>query len=232
MEQQSQITSWPLVRAAQRADGLRERSALYNSWLPRIRRILSALGVPAQQTDDVIQSFFLDLEERNDLVRLDPSRGRVRSWLNCCVPRHFFRIRKAEAALRRGVGVRFVELEDAQPADDLDPEQLEGERQAYEMLQRSENRLRADYEARGRLDVFLELFGALHGPDGERDSHHAEKLGWTEENVRQERCQMRRQFSDYAVSYLLSQGISRAEIRKRLERLDAAVRRLRPKGPR
>src|SRR5215831_19254078 len=70
-------------------------------WYP-VYAFIRSLGVDRDDARDVTQGFFAGILERNDLARLDPARGRFRSWLRTAAKRHLYNELDRARAKKRG----------------------------------------------------------------------------------------------------------------------------------
>jgi DNA-directed RNA polymerase specialized sigma24 family protein len=124
-------------------------------------------GYNPDDTDDLIQSFFLHLLEHRCLAQVDPGKGRFRSFLLASLQNFLRTEQRRERTVKRGGLCTFVSL-DAQaaerrylfePADDraLTMEQLFDARWAVTLLNRAMANVRAQYVARGKQRIFETL---------------------------------------------------------------------------
>jgi len=124
-------------------------------------------GYNPDDTDDLIQSFFLHLLEHRCLAQVDPGKGRFRSFLLASLQNFLRTEQRRERTVKRGGLCTFVSL-DAQaaerrylfePADDraLTVEQLFDARWAVTLLNRAMANVRAQYVARGKQRIFETL---------------------------------------------------------------------------
>lgn len=169
-------TRWSLVlRAAQEASlpaGAREalEELCATAWFP-LFTYLRRRGRDAEQARDLVQGFFASLLERGDLARLDPARGRFRSFLLTALE-HFASNQGARARTRRRGGDRRTLSLDAVSAEEryaLEPADHRTSEHAFErtwaraLLDRAYAALEGEYERRGKLDLFRVLSPCLGG---------------------------------------------------------------------
>jgi RNA polymerase sigma factor (sigma-70 family) len=223
-------TSWSLIRLAQAPRAGGARTELYRRYWGPVAGFLSRLGVRRDQVEDITQGFFLSLEERNDLVRLDPARGGFRKWLRVSARHYLLRVRAREARWKAGGRANVLSLDATTSAgalgaltDAADPEQLACEREAMTILTRADAQLRQWYEDQGKLELYRALAGCLLEEDDRSDEQIAEKLGKTSGAVRQDRFRMRARFADCVRAVLRSQGVPDAAMRERLTLLESAL---------
>src|SRR5215510_9724598 len=179
-------THWTLILASREGDEAR-RAALESLfavyWKP-VYFYLRRRGLAAEEAEDVVQGFFLQLLERDFLPRLDPSRGRFRSYLLTALDHYRSNLREREAAQKRGGRVRRVPIDLALAERELAAAPAEAE-SAYErewavgLMERALARLRSEYEdgqRQGRPDVFLRFFSFEPAPSY---AEAAEQVGLT-----------------------------------------------------
>lgn len=107
-------TRWTLIRSAQLGEEERRRALdelLCSYWKPLYFYALSR-GLPPQQAQDAVQSFCLQLiEKERFLERLDPERGKLRSFLKSALRNHLINQHERASAEKRGGGYRIVSLD-------------------------------------------------------------------------------------------------------------------------
>lgn len=176
---QFDTTRWTIVNAVGASDSAAARHALAELceayWYP-IYAYVRRQGHDSEDARDVTQAFFAQLLERNDLVGLDPARGRFRSFL-LAATRHFVlndAVRRR--ALKRGGGdlpasLDFDTAEDRyrkEPADPETPEHIFERRWALTLIDAALNGLRDEWRAAGKDAEFEALRECLMGepPEG------------------------------------------------------------------
>jgi RNA polymerase sigma factor (sigma-70 family) len=167
-------TRWTLILASHEG-GEAERAALEQLcatyWRP-VYVFLRRKGLPPPAAEDAVQGFFLHLLEKDFLPRLDPARGRFRSYLLRSLEHYLVNLHERDSALKRGGGYRFVPLDTeeverelpAAPGTPLDAFEKEW---ALGVMERALVRLRREYEdgtRKGRADVVLRFFGLDRAP--------------------------------------------------------------------
>jgi RNA polymerase sigma factor (sigma-70 family) len=179
-------TRWTLILASQRG-GEAERAALEQLfaayWKP-VYFFLRRKGLSAEAAEDGVQGFFLHLLERDFLPRLDPARGRFRSYLLRSLENYLVNQHERDSALKRGGRQRFVPLDVAMAEREL-AAAPEPALQAYErewalgLMERALVRLRREYEEgrrKGRVDTVVRFFGLDRSPSY---AEAAEECGMT-----------------------------------------------------
>jgi RNA polymerase sigma-70 factor (ECF subfamily) len=159
-------------------DGLRsddpadERAALERLasgyWRPIYKYLRLRWRKPPDQAEDLTQSFFAALLDREVWRDFDRDRGRLQTYLRRCVDNHAAGTLRAERALKRGGDFRFLELDTARIESELaghpgagdDPAELFHREWLREILALALERHRAELVARGKTQ-HLEVFEAL-----------------------------------------------------------------------
>jgi len=167
-------TRWTLILDSHRG-GEAEKAALEQLcatyWKP-VYFFLRRKGLSPAAAEDAVQGFFLHLLERDFLPRLDPARGRFRSYLLRALEHYLVNLHERDSALKRGGGYRFVPLDVALAEQEL-PAAPEPPLDAFEkewalgLMERALLRLRGEYEdgtRKGRADVVLRFFGLEEAP--------------------------------------------------------------------
>jgi RNA polymerase sigma-70 factor (ECF subfamily) len=162
-------TRWSLVLRAAGEDGRKAASQLYDAYWWPVYAFFRSKGAREAEAEDITQGFFGALHRRRDLSKVDPARGRFRSWLCVCAERHLYGVRKYERAAKRNKGRIPFSLDAApvaepslvEPKDLLTPEHDFNRSWALALHGRVMDRLRAYYAARGKLQVFQSLEAVL-----------------------------------------------------------------------
>ena len=225
-------TCWTLVFSAQASSSARVRSRLYRQYWGPVAAFLAGLGA-GQDAEDVTQGFFMMLEKRNDVLSVDPARGRFRSWLRTCARNYLGTVRARNAIVAAGGRATLLSIDapatgsavNGELREELDPEVVQTQKEALAILDSAQTDLRKWYEARGKRDTFFELVDSMteRYERGENpDTEQAERLGITPGALRQERLQMRRRFARYCKAELRRRGVAEYQTRKRLAQLEQA----------
>jgi RNA polymerase sigma-70 factor (ECF subfamily) len=178
-----QTTRWSLIAVAS-GDDAKARAALEELcgayWRP-VYAFMRRHGRAPDMAADLTQAFFAQVLERRAFARADPSKGRFRSYLLTSARNFLVNAHEREVAGRRGGGARHVDIDideaerclaQGLPAADSTPH-LEFERQfAVRLVERTLDRLRAEYAGRGQAPLFEQLQSSLtssallDSPDG------------------------------------------------------------------
>jgi RNA polymerase sigma factor (sigma-70 family) len=160
-------TRWTLVIAAGDPHRKEARSALVslceNYWYPSYA-YLRRRGFPADQAQDLTQDFFIRLLEGRYLDRVDPEKGRFRSFLLTSLKFFVADERDRQRAHKRGGGavssLEFSAGEERyqrEPAHDETPDRIFERRWALSVLDRVVEKLRVEFVRHGRPEHFERL---------------------------------------------------------------------------
>jgi RNA polymerase sigma-70 factor (ECF subfamily) len=144
-------------------------------WQP-LYAYLRGRGYGADEAMDLVQSFFVHLLESGALGRVDPSKGRFRSFLVASIKNFVAKHHRHEGAKKRAPALRITSL-DAETAerryvdfarDEVTPEVQFERNWAIALIERSVERLREEECEAGRDRAFEELsdhvLGAVKRP--------------------------------------------------------------------
>jgi RNA polymerase sigma-70 factor (ECF subfamily) len=199
-------TRWSVVLAARGDDTPQSREAMSTLcrlyWYP-VYAFARSRGSTPEQAEDLTQAFFAHLLEKEALQRVDPSKGRFRSYLLAAVRNFLADERAREQTQKRGGGVAPLSLdtEDAEnryrlePAHDLTPERVYERQWAMTVIQQALARLQQRYARSGKQEHFDALKVFLSGE--KRPVPHAEvaqALGLTELAVKVAVHRLRQRF--------------------------------------
>lgn len=141
-------------------------------WYP-LYAYVRARGHGADEAQDLTQSFFARLLEKNTLRAADPERGRFRSFLLASLKHFLANEWDRQSAQKRGGGRPVASLDVAyddaerryarEPADTLTPERLFERGWAVTLLDTVLEDLRSRYAAEGKGELFARLKPYLAG---------------------------------------------------------------------
>jgi RNA polymerase sigma-70 factor (ECF subfamily) len=199
-------TRWSQVIAAGRAQTTASRDALAGLceayWYP-LYAYVRRWGHDPDEAQDLTQEFFARLLEKHYLRDADPSRGRFRSFLLASLKHFLSNERDKATAVKRGGRAHIVALEvetaegmyQLEPPDADTPEKVFERRWALMLLERTLARLREEFNAGGRRELFARLEGYL---TGERETvpyaQLAGQLGMTEGAIKVAVHRLRKRF--------------------------------------
>lgn len=159
-------TRWTLVLAA-RLDPEKRRPALEQLVRPRWKAlyvVARKLGLGPSEAEDAVQGFVTHLLEGDLLQRVDPGKGRLRSYLRTAFRHYLSNQRQEERAQKRGGGERHADLADVEAwlaSPDASPEALFDRAWALSLFSDALRELESEYTSgarRGPFEVVRELF--------------------------------------------------------------------------
>jgi RNA polymerase sigma-70 factor (ECF subfamily) len=171
-------THWSVVLTAKERELPEAQAALEilcGTYWPPIYAFIRRCGYDSASAEDLTQSFFSDLLTKDYLGHLRHREGKFRSFLLTFL-KHFLSSQRAKArAEKRGGGKVFVSLDGcseeertlAEAVPDLSAEQVFDRRWAQKVMEVSLRRLRDEYVARGKEELFDRLKDLQPGERGE-----------------------------------------------------------------
>jgi len=181
-------TRWSIILASAQTQAPGARSALAELcrtyWQP-LYAFARRRGYDHHRSQDLIQGFFLSLIESKSLSRVDPMKGKFRSYLLASLQNHMASEHTRENAQKRGGGMHFVSLDDDESetrfkasihASSLPAETIFEREWAVAAVESALARLEEDFEKRSKREVFTALKPFLLGdqPQGAYDRVAAE----------------------------------------------------------
>jgi RNA polymerase sigma factor (sigma-70 family) len=170
-------TRWTVIASSRsgadaRAKALEELLASY--WKP-LYFYVRRKGLSIEDSKDAIQGFCVHLLDREFLERLDPEKGRFRSYLRTAMDNFLVNRHEQAAAQKRGGGKKVVSLdfdvdESAHPGASASPEAAFDREWALSVMERALGRLRHEFEGGERKGPF-ELVRRFFDFSGEPPSY-------------------------------------------------------------
>ena len=201
-------TRWSVVLAAGLDSTSNSRAALEtlcrDYWFP-LYFYVRRRGYRVEESEDLIQGFFVRLLEKGVLEKADRERGRFRFFLQAALKNYLANEWDKSRAKKRGEGRAHLSL-DFETAErlylpnanhPLTPDKLFDRRWALTLIERSLARLQKAYADSGKESVFEELKGRLTGDDAESTYRDIGRgLDMTEGAVKMAVHRMRQRFND------------------------------------
>ena len=163
-------------------------------------------GRSIEDAQDLTQSFFSRLLEKDYLRHVDPELGKFRSFLLASLRNFLTNEWRREQASKRGGQAQFLSIEDMTRAEDYyaagvgaseTPEQIYERNWALALLERAARRLEDEFAAAGKSHIFAQLKPYLEGDrEAARYAQVAAALEWSEVTVRVSVHRMRGRFRD------------------------------------
>jgi RNA polymerase sigma factor (sigma-70 family) len=230
-------TRWSLilnsvdVQAPKSRAALSELCKLY--WYP-LYAFARRSGHDAADAEDLTQSFFLHLLEKEAFTRVGPEKGRFRSFLLASFKNHMSVSWRKGRAAKRGGGCEVVSLDEeeaeyryrVEPAEDLTPEKIFDARWATTLLARVTSRLREEYVKQGKTEIFERLKLYLVKADQEEVSSYrrvADELGLSVAGVKTLIFRLRKRFTAVLREEVAQTLVDPAEVDSELHALCEAL---------
>lgn len=168
---QFSTTLWSVVLTAGHLSSPGAQAALEqlcrSYWHP-LYAYLRRSGYQPADAQDLIQSFFATVIERNWIGVADPAKGRFRSFLLVCLKRFVNGQTQKSTAQKRGGRLVIISLDDQEIAEryaqendaELTPEAVYDRRWALTLLEQAWDLLRDECQATGKLPLFEHLRAA------------------------------------------------------------------------
>ena len=157
-----------------------------------------------EQAEDLIQSFFATLLEKNIVASADSGRGRFRAFLITSLKNHMANEWHKQNAAKRGGSRKLLSLDFDQgdskyaiePSTTLTPEQLFDRSWAITLLNRVLERLESDQETFGKGDQFRALKPYLLGNAPSSYADVAAELNLSEGAAKMAVSRLRKNYRD------------------------------------
>ena len=201
-------THWSVVLNARSDDSSQAMVALEKLarayWYP-LYAFVRRRGYDSHTAEDLTQEFFARMIAPGAFARVDPSKGRFRSWLLGAM-NHFLAHEWEKArAQKRGGGIAPISIDEAQANERYErhlatgaaPEKLYDQQWALMILERAATRLRAGYVADGQPELYDRLKVFISG-EGTIPSYAeaALQLGLSESAVKSAIHRLRQRFQE------------------------------------
>ena len=189
------------------------------------------------EASDLVQGFFARLLEKQDFGKIDPERGRFRSFLLTAMQHYMSNERARSEARKRGGGERVLSLElgeadsryQIDPGHDRDAEQVFERNWAVALLGRTLETLEQDYQRRGKAKLFEALKPTLTSAGAEQGfASLAEECGMSEGALRVAGFRLRRSYRECLLAEIASTLGPDQDPKEELGALFAAMERSAP----
>jgi RNA polymerase sigma-70 factor (ECF subfamily) len=228
-------TRWSVVAAAGGTGGEAEAGAALETlcrtyWYP-LYAYVRRKGRGPDDAADLVQGFFVSLLERHGVAAADRGRGRFRTFLLASLDHYVANEWRRAAAQKRGGGAVVVGLDFSdgerryglEPSHDLTPDRVFERRWALALIDAAMSRLRAEYESRGRGNVYEALSDLIGGDGAEGYAGVGRRLGMTEAAVKVAVHRLRKRCRELLREEVGQTVASEAEVDDELRHLFGAV---------
>jgi len=230
-------THWSVVLAAKGGASASVDEALEKlcrAYWPPLYAYIRREGHDATEAQDLTQEFFARLLERDYLGRLDPQRGKFRSFL-LAYAKHFLAEHREKArAQKRGGGQALLSLDAgegeegylSEPVDELTPEQIFERRWVQTLLQRAFDRLAAEYVTVDQAALFEALKDFQpRQPGSQTYAQIAAGLGTTEAAVKSAMQRLRQRHREILRDVIAQTVSSASEVEEEIRHMRAVLNR-------
>lgn len=229
-------THWSLVVSSREKDSTIRRDSLGELceayWYP-LFAYLRRKGHSPEQAADYVQSFFLELIDKEFLETVSPEKGHFRWFLMSAIQRYVAKQIERQAAQKRGGERQFFSLnvEDAEqryrlePDDGWSAEKLFDRRWALAVLEQALERLQADQEKKGKLELYLALQPTLSGipMNGEQYTEIGERFGMLAGAVKVAALRLRQKYRDTIREIVAQTVVKSDDVSDELDELLSAL---------
>jgi len=161
-------TRWTLIVSSKEASDKRQAalSELLNTYWKPLYYYVRRKGRTIEASKDMIQGFFVHLLQQDFLARLDPGKGRFRSYLRTSLDHYMANLYESQSAQKRGGRAKNVSL-DFDLAEDGLAKAPDGADSAYDrewalgVMERAMAQLRSEFQdgkRQGPFDIALKFF--------------------------------------------------------------------------
>ena len=234
--QQFPNTDWSMVLSARDGSEVSSRRALSDLcevyWYP-LYAFVRRSGKGPEDAADLTQGLFESLISHQSISGFEEDRGRFRSFLIGAMKNFMAdRYTKKVSEKRGGKALHFsIEVNDAEQwygeelRDDLSADRLYDRHWALTVLQAVFEKLRRDYERRGKEAQFESIKDCLAWNAGERPyAEIAEELGPTVPSIEQAVHRLRKRYRRLLEEEVSHTVASKGELRSEIGELLAALR--------
>ena len=228
-------THWSVVLSVGQDDLTGASAALevlYRKYWYPLYAFVRRRGVGQHDAEDLTQAFFAFLVEKETLKKVNRQRGRFRTFLLAALTNFLINEWHRQQTLKRGGRYLVFSLDEmtaeekylGEPADPVTPEKLFERRWALTLLEQALIRLKQEYIAEGKTEMFAKLQTGLTGElAGDAYTEWASVLGMSRSAVKMALHRMRRRFGEALRDEIADTVASPAEVDEELRHLIAVI---------
>jgi RNA polymerase sigma factor (sigma-70 family) len=228
-------TRWSLVLAAgQRAlpESEKALAVLCQAYWGAVYAFVRRQVGDVHEAQDLTQTFFTQLLEKNLLAVAQPSRGRFRSFLLTSVQNFVHNEWDKQKAVKRGGGKKHFAFDFRQhdsmfslePVDTLTPEKLYERKWVLALLEQVMARLRAEHVKAQKEHIFDRLKGSLLGANADESlAEIARQLGISENAAKVAAHRLRKRYRELLRAEVAQTLADPQEIDDEIRQLFAAL---------
>src|SRR5438874_7846041 len=228
-------THWSIVLASRANDLARATAALERLcrtyWYP-LYAFIRRRGSDPHDAEDLTQGFFAYLLEKDTLKKVDRGKGKFRTFLLAALANFLANEWDKRQTVKRGGQRQIISLAETvaeelyrhEVVESLTPEKLFERRWARALMEQVLARLKQEYAAGGKADLFAKLEPALTGETAAGVyAEWAAELGMSEGAVKVALHRLRRRFGEVLRSEIGHTVSSPEEIDDEIRHLFAAI---------
>jgi RNA polymerase sigma factor (sigma-70 family) len=228
-------TNWSVVLELIQTDYGRAAGALESLcsryWYP-VYAFIRRRGSDPHEAKDLTQAFFAHLLENETLKKVDRQKGKFRSFLLTAATNFLTNEWDKRQSLKRGGQYQIVSLDDTEvenlyrqePVAALTPENLYERRWAFTLLNEVLARLKEEYIAANKMELFAKLEpGLVDEANPGLYADWAVALNMSEGAVRVAVHRLRRRFGELLRSEIARTVATPAEVDEEIRHLFAAI---------
>lgn len=230
-------THWSLVVSSREKDSTIRRDSLSELceayWYP-LFAYLRRKGHPPDKAADYVQSFFLELIDKEFLDAVSPEKGHFRWFLMSAIQRYVAKQIEKDSAQKRGGGRVFfsMNVEDAEnryrlePVDGWSAEKLYDRRWALAVLEQALQRLQSHQSEKGKLELYHALQPTLTGVPMtvEQYTEIGEQFGMVAGAVKVAAMRLRQRYRDTIRDIVAQTVVESEDVTDELNELLSALR--------
>jgi DNA-directed RNA polymerase specialized sigma24 family protein len=228
-------THWSVVLSARDGEQAEAAEALEKLcrtyWYP-LYAFVRRHGHEPHDAQDLVQGFFAHLLSRDFLRGLSSDKGRFRAFLLASAKNFLSDQRDKARAQKRGGGQRVVSFDEAraeeryrlEPIDEHAAEKIFDRRWALTLLEQTMDRLKSEFVAGGKLDLF-EALRTFQGenPNAATYATAAAQLGMPENSLKSHVLRFRRRYRELLCEEVAQTVAAPGDVEAELRHLKAVL---------
>lgn len=232
-----QMTRWSVVLKAASPENKESQAALSELfkiyWYP-LYAFVRRSGYGHHEAEDMTQGLFHQLLSKDGLSKVNPDKGRFRSFLLASIKHYMANEWHKSNAQKRGGGEKLISIDkamseerfDNEPASNENPETVYERKWALTLLQNSIEDLRKEYEAQNKIRAFELLKQHLVQDAGHMTyAEIAKDLNISEGNVKVIAHRMRHRFNTILRTHVAQTVETNANIEEEIQHLISCFER-------
>lgn len=208
-KRQFPTTQWSLIVRATDTDPVEREKALSEICMlywPPVYAFIRMRGKSPADAEDLTQGLFAELLERGDFGKMDPGRGRLRTYLLTATKNFLVSDYRREHRAKRGGHAALLSIDSLEAeerclipalADNLAPDRLFDRQWAISLMEAVVSELSEDYADKGKSRLFEVLRPFIQVDAEPKDRKElAEELGISEQTLRVAIHRLRQRYAE------------------------------------